>query len=219
MSSLKKLTAVIQHTLVFLMYLPVRIFLRPRCETEKISLLANRQYALGTVVACNHLSSLDPLFIFALVPFSVRKKLFPLTILAKERFFDTWWKRAVMNLLGCVPVGDGKNGGGKSIRDVIRRIKNNETIFLFPEGKVCDDGFGNDLGAVDFFAKFCEFDLQPIRIHGIRRLGKDWPAILTGQRIFEIYAPALRQIRSKDTVGVMGIIKSVSRYKLNPHRN
>jgi len=209
----KSITKVLQHFFAGLFSVLVRIFFNPKVYGKirnELVAIARREQC-GIVVVSNHLNALDPFFIFALMPWKVRKTFIPFTILAKERFMNKWYKRWFMEAMGCVPVGDGKNGNGKSLRQVVRQLKAGEIVFIFPEGTVCDNGFGQDLGAVEFFAKFCPIILQPIRIHGIRRLSLDWRNILLGKRELSIYFSNFIFIRQGGKINAVEAIKAVSR--------
>jgi len=79
------------------------------------------------IVACNHISYLDPAVVGSNVP---RK----LNFMAKEELFSTtfssWWMRSV----GCVPVKRDSNDFG-SLREAMRRLQAGGGLFLFPEGR------------------------------------------------------------------------------------
>lgn len=143
------------------------------CRTEKAGLLC----------VCNHISAFDPFFIFALMPIECLKALGAPLFLAKRELFNRPYKRAVMERLGCLEVGDRLN-----VRNVIRRLQNGEVVFLFPEGCVSKTGLmGQDLGAARFFARYARFVLLPFRIDGIRGgFYNDWKNILRRRRSFRM---------------------------------
>jgi 1-acyl-sn-glycerol-3-phosphate acyltransferase len=85
----------------------------------------------GVIVACNHISYLDPPLIGAVLPriatFIARKGLFDVPVLG--------W----MISRAAFPI-DRENTRPSSIKEVVRRLRKGELIVLFPEGKRSETG-------------------------------------------------------------------------------
>ena len=85
----------------------------------------------GVLIAANHISYLDPPIIGAVLPrrgtFMARKGLFKMSILG------TIIKPAAF------PV-DREKPRPSTIKEAVRRLKNNETIIMFPEGSRSETG-------------------------------------------------------------------------------
>jgi len=167
---------------------------------------------LGTVIICNHLSATDPFFVCSLMPLRIRKKLFPIIFLAKKELFVSEKRRIVekvkdvfMRLIGCIPIGNLS-----TMREVIKSIKSQENIFIFPEGHVSSDGkIGPDMGALGFLGKHCRFIIQPIIIQGVYPFREDWKNVLLRKRSLSIKFG--KPILSEKSIqsDAMEIIKSI----------
>lgn len=165
---------------------PFKFFFRPQAhQLEEVLRAAaiHKRQGIGLLCVCNHVSAFDPFFVFAMMPLSCLKALGAPLFLAKRELFDRPCKRAVMERLGCLEVGDRLN-----VRNVIRRLRNGEVVFLFPEGCVSKNGCpGKDLGAARFFARYADFVLLPFRIKGIRGgFYRDWNNIVCRRRQFRM---------------------------------
>lgn len=186
------------------------LFLRPKIyglENFETLLKLRERENQGILIVSNHINAYDPFFIFASIPREVRRKIFPITFLGKEELFSNDFKKAVMGCFGGIPVG---NGSGRNVRTVLRRIKEGNTVFLFPEGTVSKDGnLGKDLGAVNFFSHCASFILQPVKISGIRGWKQDWLNILLFQRILEVRFGKPTLISRGDQLDVMDIIRTI----------
>ena len=121
---------------------------------------------LGIIFISNHLNCNDPFVQTAFLPTSLKEKVFPITFLTANGKFGGKIRTFIMQLLGCVPVGNEK---GQNVREVIKRIKASETIYLFPEGMISLDGkLNEDIGALQFFSKFSDIIVQPVHIGGLK---------------------------------------------------
>lgn len=178
----KKIVSLIQYPATWISAMLNNIFLYPDIRGIENLYQATKlrwQNGLAIVFIANHLSANDPFVITAMLPHALKKNLFPINFLVKRELFSNFFKSCVMSLLGCIPVGNGK---GQNVREVIRMIQKGETIFLFPEGKVSADGsLGEDLGALEMFAKFSDMVVQPIRIGGLAPFRKSWKEMFSFQ--------------------------------------
>lgn len=168
-SSLKKTIIATQWIATFVSRIMNNIFLSPRVSgIENLLELAElkKEKGLSVIFISNHTNCNDPFVETGFLPNVVKKEVFPITFLATHERFGGKIKSTIMKLLGCIPVANGK---GQNVREVLRRIKEGETIYFFPEGKISmDGGLGHDQGALEMFSKFSDFIVQPIRIDGLK---------------------------------------------------
>lgn len=208
----RKIISVFQHIGAVIFGLLTKLFLRPEISgIENLSelLMIRKNSSFGVAIIANHINALDPFFILSLVPLKIKRKIFPIVFLGKAELFDRKYKKIVMTILGVIPV---KQGTGLNIRNTVRRIKNGETIFLFPEGQVSLDGsLGKDSGLVSFFSRYVSFILQPIKINGIRGWKKDWKDILSGKRRLKVHFGAPFIVEKNSTINAVELIKNVKK--------
>lgn len=128
-------------------------------------MLLKTEKKLAVIFISNHLNYNDPFVETAFFPNFLKEEIFPITFLATHEKFGGSIKSFLMMMLGCIPVGNEK---GRNVRETLKRIKEGETIYLFPEGKVSLNGkMSEDIGALQFFGKFSNVIIQPIRIKGL----------------------------------------------------
>ena len=197
-----------QNVAVIICRFLTRIFLRPKVSgIENLRALIDIQEKeeKGIIIVSNHINALDPFIISSMLPKRVREKIFPITFLGKKELFSSKYKDIIMRCLGCIPVRSGAN-----IRETIGRIKSRCTIFIFPEGHVSKDGtFRKDSGGVQFFSKYCEFALMPVRICGIGPFRKDWRNILFFRKRLTItYGPPI-EVKKNSQLDAVEVIRSI----------
>jgi len=88
----------------------------------------------GFILACNHISYLDPPVVGSNCP---RR----LNFLSKEELFSNWFSSWWMRSVGCVPVKRDSNDLA-ALREAMRRLRSGGGLFLFPEGR--RQGSGNE---------------------------------------------------------------------------
>ncbi|MDD4849404.1 MAG: lysophospholipid acyltransferase family protein [Gemmiger sp.] len=81
----------------------------------------------GFVIACNHISDLDPVYI-VLAWFGRRMR-----ILAKQELFQNPVVAFVLSSFGAVPIARGKGDTG-TLERVVEECKNGTGLLIFPEG-------------------------------------------------------------------------------------
>lgn len=187
-SSLKKAITIIQWVVTFVSSVMNSLFLSPQASgIENLHKLAEMktEKGLGIVFISNHTNCNDPFVETAFLPDIVKDKIFPITFLATHERFGGMMKSFVMKMLGCIPVG---NGSGQNVREAIKRIKNGETIYLFPEGKISlGGGIGKDMGALEMFSKFSDIIVQPVHIDGLKHFWDIKNMLLMKRRVRVIF--------------------------------
>ncbi len=87
------------------------------------------------IVAANHQSMIDPFAIFALLPFSYRRRLLPLKFMTIPKMYHRWYIKPFAYVLGCYPahVRD-RNHHTYGIDGTIKLLRYGYNICIFPEG-------------------------------------------------------------------------------------
>ena len=86
----------------------------------------------GVIIAANHLSFLDPIFVG-----SSTKRV--IHYLARESAFNSKIGGAILRSWNSIPV-DRDGGGAKGLRMILQRLKEGGAIMMFPEGTRSPDG-------------------------------------------------------------------------------
>jgi len=184
-----------------------RLFLSPEVSgmqnlLELVELKMEKK--LAVIFISNHINCNDPFVETAFLPDILKEKIFPIIFLTAHEKFGGFLKSSIMKSLGCIPVANGK---GQNIREVLRRIKDGESAYLFPEAKMSSDGeMDRDQGALQLFSKFSDVIVQPIHITG---LGYGWDLLkmfLRKRKVHVVFGQPF--VLSKgSTVDAMEIIK------------
>ena len=128
-------------------------------------------YETGFIIAANHVSYLDPTVLAA----RFRR---PLVFLAKEKLFKKPVLGMVLTLLGVLPVGGANDF--RSVRTVIRALKDEKIVAIFPEGtRSLGDEFLDPHPGIAFLAHVAQVPIIPCYIAGT---DKAWPR---GGRFFK----------------------------------
>lgn len=125
-----------------------------------------------TLLACNHLSGLDPFLIVAASRHPIR---FMIAIEEYERFGLQWLFRAA----GCIPV---ERSGRVEIafNTTLAALHQGEVVLLFPEGGINHTSkplLKLKQGIIKL-AKMAEVPITPLRIEGMRGQGHTIPAFV-----------------------------------------
>ena len=110
------------------------------------------------ILAANHKSALDPIFVAAAV--KNRK----ITTLAKKELFKNKLFGKILTKLQVVPI-DRENPGISTIKTILKRIKAGYVLGIFPEGtRVKGNEFGEAKAGLALFAIKGKADVVPISI-------------------------------------------------------
>ena len=104
-----------------LLYLPVKILLPTKIVGKK-----NINKNEKTILICNHQSLLDVVLLLIAYP----KKIY---FLGKQELFNNKFKSWLFKSLGVIPI-NRENVQLDSIKQVLKLLKDNKTIGIFPEG-------------------------------------------------------------------------------------
>lgn len=128
------------------------------------------------VVACNHVSGLDPLLLIAASPRPLR---FLIAREEYERFGLTW----LFRLAGCIPV-DRTGRPERAMREALAVLEAGEVIALFPHGKIHldSDPPRRIKGGAVRLAQRVECPILPLRVEGVRGEGQTVLAVVRRSR-------------------------------------
>lgn len=110
---------------------------------------------LGLVVACNHMSTLDPPAIGSIFPREI-------SFMAKKELFERQPMRWIAIMLNSFPVDRSKNDMG-AIKEALRRIKNGVAVGIFIEG-TRNQGSAEAMNGAAFLAQRAAVPLLPTAI-------------------------------------------------------
>ena len=162
------------------------------------------------IIAANHKSNLDPIFVAS----AVNKKR-KMTAIAKEELFKNKILAKILNKVEIIPI-NRQNPGLGTIKRILKYIKNDYALVMFPEGtRSKTDDFNNAKAGLSLFATKAKADIVPCTIYSSYKLFK--PAkIYFGKHISleEYYKQKLTSEDHERISGeVMDIIKQ-NYYKL-----
>jgi 1-acyl-sn-glycerol-3-phosphate acyltransferase len=110
------------------------------------------------IIAANHKSNLDPIFIAAAI------KNRPVAAIAKKELFENKFLGKILTKLNVIPI-DRENPGISTIKNILRAIKNGYVVGIFPEGtRIKEPGFGKAKAGLSMFAIKGKADVIPISI-------------------------------------------------------
>jgi len=111
------------------------------------------------IVASNHTSWLDTLFVGAAVPRLIH-------FMAAREFYDLWYLKWIMKAFGTIPLERGK-GQRRPLRLAIATLRRGRVIGVFPEGRMSLDGDFQPLqGGVALLASETGAPILPVAIVG-----------------------------------------------------
>lgn len=117
------------------------------------------------IVACNHISGLDPLLVFAACDRPLR------FIIAKEEY-ERWWLKWLYRRLGLIPV-DRSRRAEIAFYAARKALNRGEVIAMFPEGAIQRPGEprGPMKRGVVMLAALADAPVVPVRVSGIEGAG------------------------------------------------
>lgn len=109
------------------------------------------------IVVANHKSYLDPLILSILFPRQIHW-------MAKRELFDNPILRAILNVVGAIPV-DRENNDAKSVMRAMRILKEGNVLGIFPEGtRVKEANYGAGKKGTVLLASRTGTEILPIYI-------------------------------------------------------
>ena len=119
------------------------------------------------IIAANHKSNLDPIFVASAVN-KKRKK----TAIAKEELFMNKILTKILNKVEIIPI-NRQNPGLGTIKRILKYIKNDYALVMFPEGtRSKTDDFNNAKAGLSLFATKAKAEIVPCTIYSSYKLFK-----------------------------------------------
>lgn len=138
----------------------------------------------NVIIASNHTSELDPLFIVAALPFFSSK--LPLVFVSREKSFyknsnlGFLYGGSFFEAMGAYPAYVGQNNYDKALPRHLKALRGGKTVCIFPMGKRHDmKDITSARGGVTYLAAATDRPIIPVKIEGLyKRSTKDF---LTGK--------------------------------------
>lgn len=119
------------------------------------------------IIAANHKSNLDPIFVAS----AVNKKR-KMTAIAKEELFKNKILAKILNKVEIIPI-NRQNPGLGTIKRILKYIKNDYALVMFPEGtRSKTDDFNNAKAGLSLFATKAKAEIVPCTIYSNYKLFK-----------------------------------------------
>lgn len=119
------------------------------------------------IIAVNHKSNLDPIFVAS----AVNKKR-KMTAIAKEELFKNKILAKILNKVEIIPI-NRQNPGLGTIKRILKYIKNDYALVMFPEGtRSKTDDFNNAKAGLSLFATKAKAEIVPCTIYSSYKLFK-----------------------------------------------
>ena len=119
------------------------------------------------IIAANHKSNLDPIFVASAV--DKKRKM---TAIAKEELFKNKILAKILNKVEIIPI-NRQNPGLGTIKRILKYIKNDYALVMFPEGtRSKTDDFNNAKAGLSLFASKAKAEIVPCTIYSSYKLFK-----------------------------------------------
>ena len=150
-----------------------------------------------TLLACNHLSGLDPFLIVAACQHPIR------FMIAKEEYerFGLQW---VFRAAGCIPV-ERSGRVEAAFRATLTALHNGEVVVLFPEGGINRTGrpLRKLKAGIIKLAKLAKVPITALRVEGMRGQGHTVTALLLPSQSRLFVMPELDCVNKTDEDGLI----------------
>ena len=150
-----------------------------------------------TLLACNHLSGLDPFLIVAACQHPIR------FMIAKEEYerFGLQW---VFRAAGCIPV-ERSGRVEAAFRATLTALHNGEVVVLFPEGGINRTGrpLQKLKAGIIKLAKLAKVPITALRVEGMRGQGHTVTALLLPSQSRLYVMPELDCVNKTDEDGLI----------------
>ena len=150
-----------------------------------------------TLLACNHLSGLDPFLIVAACQHPIR------FMIAKEEYerFGLQW---VFRAAGCIPV-ERSGRVEAAFRATLTALHNGEVVVLFPEGGINRTGrpLRKLKAGIIKLAKMAKVPITALRVEGMRGQGHTVTALLLPSQSRLYVMPELDCVNKTDEDGLI----------------
>ena len=157
----------------------------------------------GAILAANHVSGLDPL----LMSCACKK---PLRYMIATEQYDRPLLRWLYKAMGTIPV-DRKGAPEKAFYAAHKALEEGELITVYPQGRITLPGESVPLKrGVILLADLAEAPIIPVRLSGIKGVGKIFPAIFMQSRARLEVGPTIYVDGPKDKVALSELKSFIS---------
>ena len=162
------------------------------------------------IIAANHKSNLDPIFVAS----AVNKKR-KMTAIAKEELFKNKILAKILNKVEIIPI-NRQNPGLGTIKRILKYIKNDYALVMFPEGtRSKTDDFNNAKAGLSLFATKAKAEIVPCTIYSSYKLFK--PAKIYFGKPISLEEYYKQKLTSEDHESISGEVMDIIKqnyYKL-----
>lgn len=151
----------------------------------------------AAIIACNHLSVLDPLLLIA-----SNQRL--ISFLVAQEYYDLRWLRPWLDLSACIPV----RRDGRDLRALLqarRQLQAGRVLGIFPEGGIAREGMEKGLA---WLVRESAAPVVPARVLGVRQHSSDWQTWLRRQHPVLRYGVPLHFHPDADAGEILGATRS-----------
>ena len=161
------------------------------------------------IIAANHKSNLDPIFVAS----AVNKKR-KMTAIAKEELFKNKILAKILNKVEIIPI-NRQNPGLGTIKRILKYIKNDYALVMFPEGtRSKTDDFNNAKAGLSLFATKAKAEIVPCTIYSSYKLFK--PAKIYFGKPISLEEYYKQKLTSEDQERISGEVMDI--IKLNYYK-
>lgn len=159
------------------------------------------------IVACNHISGLDPLLVFAACTRPLR------FIIAREEY-ERWWLKWLYRHLQLIPV-DRSHRAEKAFYAARQALDKGEVVAMFPEGRIQRNGEPRSTmkRGVVMLAALADAPVVPVRVSGIKGAGLVVRAVLLPSRA-RLHSGPLIEVTGADDGEALVAIERFIRYEV-----
>ncbi|MFK5913462.1 MAG: lysophospholipid acyltransferase family protein [Woeseiaceae bacterium] len=149
-----------------------------------------------TLLACNHLSGLDPFLVVAACQHPIR------FMIAKEEY-DRFGLKWLFKFSGCIPV-ERTGRVDVAFNKTLEALHNGEVVLLFPEGGInrTDQPTRKLKAGIIKLAKLAEVPITPLRVDGMRGQGHTLPSFVLPSQCRLVVKPELDCVNKIDKDGL-----------------
>lgn len=158
-----------------LVWIPVRIFMHTCCAVRIKGIEHVKNINGNAIIASNHVSELDPLFIVSSLPFFSRQ-LPTMYVVREKSYYSQHWKgirKAIyggsfFEMIGGYEAYRGLQNYEKSLTHHLRALREGQSVTIFPVGRWhTANEYVEARGGVAFLAANTNTPIIPIHIQGI----------------------------------------------------
>lgn len=107
----------------------------------------------GILFVSNHQSKIDPFVVLSYLPFKLFLQLLPIHFPVNHRDYQRYYFKPLLKLVGGYDIGGTKKEKLLGLMRTRHLLKNQKTVFLFPEGEINRETMGEFQPGIEFLAR------------------------------------------------------------------